>query len=123
MAFHFLVLQPSGLLRLSQEAVSYFGHTSSPVCASILASEIPCFLLQTHFSSPPTRSCPRPNGSLEKPNHAVCPSKTTKKAFGAGLQGAPDLTLLVWSTDRHLAFLQMAGIRQQLPHAHLAISF
>jgi len=55
--FHFMVLQLSGPLRSSQEAMSYFEHASSPVYASLSASEMPCFLLlPVHFSSPPDLS-------------------------------------------------------------------
>lgn len=51
-----MVLQPSGLLRSSQEAVSYFEHAASPARVSLSASEMPGFLLQMRFSSPPDLS-------------------------------------------------------------------
>lgn len=67
--FHFMVLQLSGLLRSSQEAMSYFEHASSPGCVSLSASDMPCFLLQMHFfslasSSPanPWRNQAQPHG-------------------------------------------------------------
>lgn len=46
-----MVLQLSGLLQSSQEAMSYFEHASSPGFVFLSASEMPCFLLQMHFSS------------------------------------------------------------------------
>lgn len=54
--FHFVVLQLSGLMQSSQEAMSYFEHASSPVCMSFSASVMPCFLLQMWFSSLPDLS-------------------------------------------------------------------
>lgn len=65
--FHFVVLQLSGLLQSSQEAVSYFDHTSSPGCVFLSAS-MPCFLLQVHFSSPAGSSPAAPWGNQTQPH-------------------------------------------------------
>lgn len=61
LVFHFMVLQLSGLLRSSQEAMSYFEHASSPGCVSLSASEMRCFLLQMHFSVATSKSLEKPN--------------------------------------------------------------